>query len=160
MSLKDQLQPGEEVLYKAEPARIGLVPPLLLAVAILAAGVVGWRQAGMQLPLAVAGVVLVLVLGWAGARYLALAANVYVLTDRRVLKQTGILGRSSTTASLDKINNVEHRQTFVERLLGYGDVEIDTASEAGMTVFPRIRQPLEFKREVLQAAEAYRGRLR
>jgi hypothetical protein len=36
-------------------------------------------------------------------------------------------------------------------------VVIDTASESGTTVFRRISQPLEFKRAILGAMEAYRS---
>jgi len=42
------------------------------------------------------------------------------------------------------------------RLLGYGDVVIDTASETGATLFPGISDPVEFKKAILGAVEAYR----
>jgi uncharacterized membrane protein YdbT with pleckstrin-like domain len=91
---------------------------------------------------------------WALARYVELAANHYVLTDRRLLRIRGIISQSSMDSYLDKVNNVEHHQTFWGRLLGYGDVEIDTAG--GAEVFPRIGQPLAFKRAVDGAILAYR----
>jgi uncharacterized membrane protein YdbT with pleckstrin-like domain len=61
---------------------------------------------------------------------------------------------------LDKINNIEHRQTLWGRLLGFGDVEIDTASETGMAVYRNISRPLDFKRAIAAAAEQYRSAAR
>jgi len=159
VSLGDHLQEGERILYRAYPSRVPLVPPLTLAAIAALAGLVAWNLSGQQQRwvLAVAGVVVGVALLWALARYVELAANQYVLTDRRLLRLHGIISQSSMDSYLDKINNVEHHQTFWGRLLGYGDVEIDTASENGAEVFPRISQPLAFKRAVDAAIIAFRN---
>ena len=159
MSLGDHLQEGERILYRAYPSRVPLVPPLTLAAIAALAGLVAWNLSGQQQRwvLAVAGVVVGVALLWALARYVELAANQYVLTDRRLLRIRGILSQSSMDSYLDKINNAEHHQTFWGRLLGFGDVEIDTASENGAEVFPRISQPLAFKRAVDAAIIAFRN---
>jgi uncharacterized membrane protein YdbT with pleckstrin-like domain len=159
VSLRDHLQEGEQILYRAYPSRVPLVPPLTLAAVAALAGLVAWNLSGQQQRwvLALAGVVVGVALLWALARYVELAANQYVLTDRRLLRLRGIVSQSSMDSYLDKINNVEHHQTFWGRLLGYGDVEIDTASESGAEVFPRISQPLAFKRAVDAATVAFRN---
>jgi len=158
VSVSDHLQDGEEILYRARPSRVPLVPPLTLAAVAAIAALVAWRNlsppANAWLP-ALAGVVAAAGLVMALVRYVRLAANEYVLTNRRLLRLTGILSRSSMDSYLDKINNVETRQTLLGRLLDYGDVEIDTASETGAEVFPRISHPLAFKRAVDAATAAY-----
>jgi hypothetical protein len=156
VSLRDHLQEGEQILYRAYPSRVPLVPPLTLAAVGALAGLVAWNLSGRQQGwvLALGGVVVGVALLWALARYVELAANQYVLTDRRLLRIRGIISQSSMDSYLDKVNNVEHHQTFWGRLLGYGDVEIDTAG--GAEVFPRIGQPLAFKRAVDGAILAYR----
>src|SRR5580693_4185396 len=157
MSIERQLQPDEQVLYRARPSRVVLVPLLALGAVLVLGGFIlrgvtqnDWAH---YVPLALGAVALLL----AGARHLALNANEYVLTDRRVLRQTGLLAKSSMDIYLDKINNVEHRQALWGRLLGFGDVEIDTASQVGEAVFPMIGRPLDFKRAIVGAAEAYRS---
>jgi uncharacterized membrane protein YdbT with pleckstrin-like domain len=156
VSLRDHLQEGEQILYRAYPSRVPLVPPLTLAAVGALVGLVAWNLSGRQQGwvLALGGVVVGVALLWALARYVELAANQYVLTDRRLLRIRGIISQSSMDSYLDKVNNVEHHQTFWGRLLGYGDVEIDTAG--GAEVFPRISQPLAFKRAVDAAILAYR----
>jgi uncharacterized membrane protein YdbT with pleckstrin-like domain len=156
VGLGDHLQDSEQILYRAYPSRVPLVPPLTLAAVGGLAGLVAWNLSGRQQGwvLALGGVVVGVALLWALARYVELAANRYVLTDRRLLRIRGIISQSSMDSYLDKINNAEHHQTFWGRLLGYGDVEIDTAG--GAEVFPRISQPLAFKRAVDAAILAYR----
>jgi hypothetical protein len=156
VGLGDHLQDGEQILYRAYPSRVPLVPPLTLAAVGALAGLVAWNLGGRQQVwvLALGGVVVGVALLWALARYVELAANQYVLTDRRLLRIRGILSQSSMDSYLDKINNAEHHQSFWGRLLGFGDVEIDTAG--GQEVFPRIGQPLAFKRAVDAAILAYR----
>ncbi|HVR07988.1 MAG TPA: PH domain-containing protein [Thermoanaerobaculia bacterium] len=157
MSIAKHLQDGEQILYRAHPSRVPLVPPLTLAAVAALAGLVGWNQSGGQhWVLVLAGLVVAVALIWALARYVELAANQYILTDRRLLRLHGIVSQSSMDSYLDKINNVEHHQSFWARIFGYGDVEVDTAAESGAEVFPRISQPLAYKRAIDAAITAYR----
>lgn len=158
MAVEEQLQPGEEILYRAHPTQLPLVPWCVACVLSLGVAAFAWGTWDLP-PVAIAAgilgaVFLVMVL----IKRAILRSHDYVLTNRRVIQEEGILSRRSMDASLGKINNVEHRQTLWGRLLGYGDVEIDTASETGTTRFAQISHPVEFKRAVLGAAEEYRVR--
>lgn len=160
MRVEDHLQPGEEILYRAHPSRVTLAPYfglLALAVAAAVAAWVWWESVpGTMVALAVT-TALGTLLAW---KNFVLRTNEYVLTNYRVIQQRGIFSKRSMDSRLDKINNVEHRQSFWGRILGYGDLEIDTASETGTTRFPGIARPLDFKRSILGASEQYRlGRM-
>jgi membrane protein YdbS with pleckstrin-like domain len=156
MAIEDQLQTGEEILYRAYPTRLPLIPWVLgVALALVAAGL-AWNLIDSPPLTLAAGAVALVLAGMALFKLLVLRSHDYVLTNRRVILEEGIFSRSSMDASLGKINNVEHRQTLWGRLLGYGDLEIDTASETGATRFPGISHPLDFKREILGAVEGYR----
>ncbi|HVT05346.1 MAG TPA: PH domain-containing protein [Thermoanaerobaculia bacterium] len=153
-----QLHPGEEILYVAHPSKIRLVPLVLVALVLIGGAI--WLSVSQQdqttllISLVVAAIPILILL----QQLFVLRANEYVLTNRRVIRQTGIMTRSSTDAYLDKINNIELRRTFWGRILGYGDLEIDTASETGMTSFRMINQPVEFKTAILSASEQVRFR--
>jgi uncharacterized membrane protein YdbT with pleckstrin-like domain len=161
VSLSDHLQPGEEILYRAHPSRLPLVPPLALAAVAAVGGLVGWKaasggeQGGSAWILVLVGAIVVAALVWALVRYVRLAANHYVLTNRRLLRLSGVLSQASMDSYLDKINNVKHRQSLTGRLLGFGDLEIDTASDTGAEVFPRIANPVGFKRAIDAATSAF-----
>jgi uncharacterized membrane protein YdbT with pleckstrin-like domain len=157
MKIENQLQPGEEILYRAYVTRLTLGPWLALAaVALIVAAVLWFKlQHGPAALIAVAvALVAGLVFAW---KDFVRRANDYVLTNHRLIQEVGILARRSVDSRLDKINNVEHRQTLWGRLLDFGDVEIDTASERGETVFRNIGHPLAFKNAILAAAEQYRS---
>jgi membrane protein YdbS with pleckstrin-like domain len=157
MRIESQLQPGEEILYRAYVTRLTLAPLVAVLAAALVIAAVAWFQfqnlPGALVALAVA-VVAGLLFAW---KDFIRRANDYVLTNHRIIQETGVLSRRSMDSRLDKINNVEHRQTLWGRLLNYGDVEIDTASETGAALFRNISHPLEFKNAILAAAEQYRG---
>jgi membrane protein YdbS with pleckstrin-like domain len=158
MSVADQLQPGEQILLQANTTRISLLPRIALT-AVAAIGALVALHAGYR-PLAVALGVITLVVGiWTLWHLVLLRANEYVLTTHRLIQQTGILTKRSMDVRLDKVNNVEHQQTLWGRILGFGDLEIDTASETGRARFPNIAHPLDFKRAILGAVEDYRSRI-
>jgi len=81
----------------------------------------------------------------------------YIVTDRRVIKREGVFTISSFDASLDKINNVFYEQSLVGRILGYGRVGLETASEQGVTAFEMIPRPVEFKNQILRQRETYQS---
>jgi membrane protein YdbS with pleckstrin-like domain len=155
MKVADHVQDGEQILYQAYPSRAPLVAPLALAALAALAGLFVWHQYQETWVWIPAGI-LVLVGGGLGlVRYVRLASRIYVVTDRRLLRMTGIFSRSSMDSYLDKINNVECRQSFLGRIFGFGDLEIDTASETGAEVFPQISAPLTFKRAIDAATSAF-----
>src|SRR6185295_16297268 len=158
MAIQEQLQPGEKILYRAQPSQLGLIVPAIVAVAALFASFLLREHEQLLWPSRIAGAVAVVALLYAIGRYLVNQTYHYVLTDRRLLHETGIVSRMSKDTYLDKVTNVEHRQTLFGRLLGIGDVEVDTAGGMGAAIFPRISRPLEFKRALDAAAAAYRNR--
>jgi len=84
------------------------------------------------------------------------ARKLYMITNLRVIRQEGLIAVSSLDASLDKINNVFYEQSLVGRILGYGNVGLETASEKGTIVFHLIPEPRGFKNCVLKQRELYR----
>ena len=157
MRIESQLQPGEEILYRAYVTRLTLAPLVAVLAAALVIAAVSWFQfqnAPAALVALAVAVVAGLIFAW---KDFIRRANDYVLTNHRIIQEIGVLSRRSMDSRLDKINNVEHRQTLWGRLLNYGDVEIDTASETGAALFRNISHPLPFKNAILAAAEQYRG---
>ena len=158
MSLQDHLQPGEEILYRAHVTRLTQAPLVALLAVVLAFTIFGWFGLNHNAPAAIAGgllaVILGLVLAW---RLFRLRSYELIVTNHRVILQTGILAKSSMDTRLDKINNIEHRQSLWGRLLNYGDVEIDTASDTGVSRFHNVANPLGLKRTIMVAAEQYRA---
>jgi Bacterial PH domain/Short C-terminal domain len=92
------------------------------------------------------------VLLWTILQYLNLE---YVLTNRRVIEVSGVLNKKSTDSSLEKINDAVLTQSIFGRIFGFGDLDILTASESGISRFRMLVQPVEFKRAMLDAKHEY-----
>jgi hypothetical protein len=58
-------------------------------------------------------------------------------------------------SSLDKINDIEMRQSWLGRIFDFGDVEILTASDIGINAMRKIGHPLQFKRAMLEAKQEH-----
>jgi len=160
MAVDQHLQPGEEVLYRAHPSRISLIPPLVGAALALGLGIAASRfvdPTNQALVWIVAGIPALFLVAVAGLRYLRLASREFILTNHRLIRQEGIFAKKSIDSYLEKINNIEYFQTFWGRILGYGDLRIDTANEAEPSEFQKVADPLGFKRAISAAAEAYRS---
>jgi uncharacterized membrane protein YdbT with pleckstrin-like domain len=77
----------------------------------------------------------------------------YIVTDWRVIQISGVFSKEVTDSSLEKVNDVKLEQSFMGRLLDYGDLEILTASELGVNRFTHIGQPIHLKTAMLNAKE-------
>jgi hypothetical protein len=84
-------------------------------------------------------------------------AEIYVITNYRVIQLTGIFDKNVMDSSLEKVNDVVMRQTLLGRWLGYGFIEIVTGSEAGVNKFYRIAKPIQFKTAMVDAKHKLEG---
>lgn len=86
-----------------------------------------------------------------------------VVTDRRVLRVSGILSKSVIDNGLDAITDLELRQSWLGRIFDFGDVNILTASDTeevsnARETFPDVAGPIAFMQAVQQEREARRTR--
>jgi uncharacterized membrane protein YdbT with pleckstrin-like domain len=159
--LDELLAPGEVVLHRTRRHWLVLVRSIaaalvLAALALLLAvlyGTRGWGTAsslglwgGLALLLVAVLVALPGLLRWEN--------EIYLVTERRVLKVEGVLNKRALDSGLAKVNDVRLTQTALGRLLGYGTLEIITASDSGINRLEFLPRPLVFKRAMLQAAES------
>jgi uncharacterized membrane protein YdbT with pleckstrin-like domain len=149
---KEQLLPGETLILLARQHALVLFRPILLNVIALAI-LIGITYVSQKTWFMAFFVIPLIYFLW---EFLAWHRREYILTDRRVVRQEGVLSTSSFDAPLDKINNVFHNQSFMGRLLKYGDVGLETASEQGTTVFDFLSHPLDFKNAVVAQRETYK----
>jgi hypothetical protein len=149
---KKQLMPGENLIILARQHPLVLFKPVLtnaIALALLIGLYVYLQQIWL---LALYGIPLIYLM-WS---FLSWHQKEYIITDRRVVLHEGVLSVSSFDASLDKINNVYHNQSFLGRLLNYGNVGLETASEMGTTTFELLSRPVDFKNSIVRQRELYR----
>jgi membrane protein YdbS with pleckstrin-like domain len=166
--IDELLSRDEQLLYEGRQHNIVLIGNILtemfLIAILIAAGVASQRyltnvsvagQPGGTVVLLVCAVISLVVLISALLDYLRWNNEQYIVTDQRVIQLRGIVNKEVIDSSLDKINDVELRQSWLGRLFDYGTIEILTASDVGINKMNRIGRPLEFKRAMLQAKHNY-----
>ena len=147
------LTEDEEILRQFRPHWKVLIPALGWAMVL--AALVGIAFAAFDIRVvgyATAGAVLVWLLLSSKAVIAWLWTN-YVLTTERIIVRSGMIARTGTEIPLENIVNVLYSQRVVERLLGYGDVLVESAGAAGQSRLMDIPDPEGFQSEIYRARE-------
>jgi uncharacterized membrane protein YdbT with pleckstrin-like domain len=82
--------------------------------------------------------------------------NLWAVTNLRVIDEYGVFSINTKESPLDKINNVSYRQSFWGKILGYGNVEIQTAAEIGSTTYSSVANPKKLKDSITSMQEEYK----
>lgn len=132
--LDESLAPGETIVARFDlhwTAKWRLIVFLVLAIPTLGIALIG-----------------------AAWEWLRLRSIEQGVTNRRVVRKTGILSRETTELRLASIETIDLRQSAWGRLLGYGDVVLTGRGESAM-VFQRLAAPIEAKRAIEGAYAAH-----
>lgn len=123
----------------------------VLGIAAIVAGVVMLDGALMWVAV---GAGVLLILGLAVPDVVSHRFRLYVLTTERIVVRDGVFSRGGTEIPLENINNVLFNQSVFERLLGYGDVLIESAGSQGQSRLTDIPDPEAFQSQVYRVREA------
>ncbi|MEX2256733.1 MAG: PH domain-containing protein [Acidimicrobiia bacterium] len=111
----------------------------------------GDAQTAMSLAL---GVVTIIWGVWLLLKFISWTRTYFVVTDQRVVYRTGVLSRHGVEIPLDRINNINFHQRLFERMIGAGDLEIQSAGDAGTTQFENVRHPDGVQQEIYRQMES------
>jgi membrane protein YdbS with pleckstrin-like domain len=95
---------------------------------------------------------------WLGARLISWQTTHFVVTSERLVFRSGILAKHTRDIPLDKINDLASSQSFFERILGAGDLLIESAGERGLQTFKDIPHPDAVQQEIYRQMEANQTR--
>ena len=151
--MRTPLQKGEKILLVTYSSWTSLIGPLLFALLFIVGGlfivfhfgtVYGWLA-----PL--------LGIGYWLLRYYSWKVNLWVVTNFRVIDESGLLNHYAKESPLDKINNVSYDQTVWGRIFNFGHVEIQTAAEVGATDYYNVNHPRRLKDTITAAQAEYKS---
>ena len=144
--VSDSLGPGETIVHEATIHWIVYFWPLVATLVGLGAALVFCPFA-----LVVFGAALLwLLVAWFMSRTTELA-----VTSRKVVAKVGFIARSTIEQRLEKVDSVSVDQSFLGRVLGFGNVTVH-GTGINATPIKMIADPLAFRRKVEQAIEARR----
>jgi uncharacterized membrane protein YdbT with pleckstrin-like domain len=121
------LSPGEQVIFQGHPSWRAILGFYLKGIVIAAVigfivKLIGAGSATVFL------VVLVLIALAVLVGFVKRVATTYTITNRRLNIKRGIVSREIQETRLERVQNVNYRQTVYQRLMQIGDVDFDTAA--------------------------------
>ncbi|MEN9506393.1 MAG: hypothetical protein RI958_2319 [Actinomycetota bacterium] len=139
------LNPNETVALDLHPHWWFFAKPAIVLVLAVVVGVVlaaGDRSGALYTLLKFATIaVLVLSALRLLQRSLQWSSTHFVVTSYRVIFRSGVLAKSGIEIPLERINNVNFNQSIFERVIGAGDLMIESGGEDGQSHFEDVRHP-------------------
>jgi uncharacterized membrane protein YdbT with pleckstrin-like domain len=92
-------------------------------------------------------------------RIVAWATSHFVLTTDRVIHRAGWFAKRSMEIPLENISDVRFNQTVFERLIGAGDLTLESPGTFGQERFSDVRHPEHVQKTIYEMNEANRQRM-
>jgi uncharacterized membrane protein YdbT with pleckstrin-like domain len=145
------LSPGEQVIFEGHPSWRAILGFYLKGILIAAlAGLLAklFGAGGGTVFLVVLAVIALTVL----AGFVKRVATTYTITNRRLNIKRGIFSREVQETRLERVQNVNYRQSVYQRIMQIGDVDFDTAATDDYNfVFAGVADPEDVVHRVDQA---------
>src|SRR5262249_4295515 len=100
------------------------------------------------------GIVALAWAAWLGLEYLQWRMTYFVVTSRRVIYRSGVISKRGVEIPLERINNINFHQRLIDRIIGAGDLDIESAGKDGQSHFDFIRHPDGGQHEIYRPTEA------
>ena len=136
-----------------------LAGPVSVLAVVIAGSAYGWVNSMATVFDWLTIVALVLAALWLTGRYLKWANTRLIVTNSRLVERKGVLGRRGREIPLSALTDIGYHQTIFERIIGAGDVLLESAGRDGREVFPDLPHPAAIQNEIHAQADACRRRI-
>lgn len=154
----DLLNESEEVVLDLRPHWAKLFFPVVFVVlAIAATGASVALDVTRVVPLVLLAV-LALSVGFLLVRYVKWTTTNFVVTNERLIHREGVIAKNGIEIPLDRVQTIRFSQSIFERMIGAGDLLIESAGETGQNKFTDIRKPSVVQNVIYREIESYENR--
>jgi uncharacterized membrane protein YdbT with pleckstrin-like domain len=122
------------VVYEAHPAMFRAHPFWFILFVLL---------------IAAFGIGLLILLYW----YIKTRATALTVTEHELMYERGILSKDRLSVSLRHVRSVEVKQSFVNRILGVGTIQVSTAGDEPEFTVKDLPDPHEIREAISRAQE-------
>ena len=150
------LTEGESVAYDMRPHwRVLFYPALsLIFIIFVTVLLLGWTPDDWSwaryVVLAIAALFFIM---WVLVPVVRWATSEYVITNRRVIVRSGIVARQGRDMPLQRINDVHFEYGVIDRMLGCGNLIVESAGETGQLRITAVPDVELIQREVFRLHE-------
>jgi uncharacterized membrane protein YdbT with pleckstrin-like domain len=164
---RDLLADHEELIFEKRPHWVALVPAVLWTVGLVVALLLGYRALeaifdnDSTVPKSILGLIVTgLWIFFALVAYLRWRFTMFVLTTDRIIIRSGVIAKHSKEIQLERINDVTFTQSIVERMIGAGDLLLDSSGDLGPARITAVRNPEEVQLLIYKESEKNENRMR
>lgn len=161
---KRHLQEGEEIIEERREHIVTFAEPVLMLVGAVVLGALAVRLINPRNGSTngyiswAALVVPIFSVFWIVWRWLKWRTTMFVITTERLISRQGLFARSGMEIPLERVNNISSHQTFFERILGAGDLLIESGGEDGQQRYSNVRKPFELQNTINRQIERSKAR--
>lgn len=157
----EHLGPNEQIRHSDSPSfRAFLFDNFwLFVIALVALGFfIASARSGESTGTAILALLAIVILFWLGLKRLGDHYTIYVLTNARILKITGLLSRKVQSIPLGKVTDLSFKQSLMGRWLSYATVRIESANEeSGLRDLSGVKDPIEFNKKLVNVVVKSQG---
>jgi uncharacterized membrane protein YdbT with pleckstrin-like domain len=130
-----------------------------IAIVVVLAGIWAYFEYEPNWPVWVPAILLILLVP-AARMHLRRRMITLRLHDDHLTLETGFMSRTRRTVDMAKIQDVTVRQTLGQRLLGVGDLMLESAGESGAMGIANVDSPREIADQILSSSKRSPGSVR
>ena len=158
MAAPRALLQGEVVAYDARPHLLYFLLPVLWGVPVSGVAI-GWFATDGWLADVLRVVLLPTLAAWSvlfAWRLLQWRFTRFTVSNHRVMFRAGVIGRAGVEIPMERVSNVNFHQSVLERIIGAGDLVIESSGVDGQSRFTDIRHPDAVQLQIHEAIVAAR----
>jgi len=152
------LNPGEDLVLNLKPHWWIFAQPVALLVGALAI-TIALRLIDVQYVSFLGLGLMAVAIGNVAVAYGRWSTTYFVISSERLIFRHGVLSKRGVELPIDRINNINFKQSLFERMIGAGDLLIESAGESGQSRFSNVRKPSAVQNEVYRQIDMQRDRM-
>ncbi len=148
------LAPGETIAFELKPHWRALIwPAFVLVIEVFIATWAFFTFDNMIIRWIIVGAGAFFLIWQVALPFLRWLTTQYVFTSRRIIVRRGVLTKQGRDMPLSKVNNVSFEVSVMGRILNYGTLEVESASDDGDLVINDVPNVEDIQRHVYELHE-------
>ena len=90
-----------------------------------------------------------------GLYTIAWRSRSWILTDRRLIRHTGVINIQERSIPLKNIQDVSYTASLLGRILNYGNLDVESAGQDNQEAMVNVGHAAEFRAAIFEAMEHY-----
>jgi uncharacterized membrane protein YdbT with pleckstrin-like domain len=156
---RELLADHEEIIFDLRPHWVAAVPSVLWTIIAIAAAITSFVFFSGTVGLIALAAAVLLWLFLAVPPFVTWRFTHFVLTTDRLITRSGVFAKHSKEIPLERINDIAFSQSFIDRILGAGDLLIESAGERGQGRISNVRNPERVQLMIYEESEKNNNRM-